>query len=203
MSPDEIQVALQAAFYRCDAVSCPLNDTQKEILLQVVEKLKENSQLEVSDVLNPLDELIQEERQALLEFVKAQEAQNLSWKAQLLNDWLLEQDSGAVQFIRDRYGLQWLNRVEERHFQKYTSESVPKLKVGDRIEVCNALWEWVQDDGPCSRQWYNCIVIGLDETHHSSGSSTNCIIRFNTGEEYEIQGMYEWNRYYWRLGTGD
>jgi hypothetical protein len=200
MSPDEIQVALQAAFYRCDAASCPLNDTQKEILLKVVEKLKENSQLEVSDVLNPLDELIQEERQALLEFVKAQEAQNLSWKAQLLNDWLLEKDSGAVQFIRDCYGLQWLDRVEDCHFQKYANDA-PKLKVGDRIEVCNALWEWVQDDGPCSRQWYICTIIGLDETDRSGDSSTNCVVRFNTGEEYEIQGMYEWNRYYWRLGT--
>ncbi|KYC42428.1 hypothetical protein WA1_20910 [Scytonema hofmannii PCC 7110] len=200
MSPDEIQVALQAAFYRCDAASCPLTDTQKEILLQVVEKVKGNSQLDVSDVLNPLDELTQEEIHALLEFVKSQEEQNLSWKAQLLNDWLLENDSGAVQFIRDRYGLQWLNRVEDCHFQKYVYEDAPKLRVGDRIEVCNALWEWVQDDGPCSRQWYKCTIIRIDETNDSSGSSTNCIIRFNTGEEYEIQGIYEWNRYYWRIG---
>lgn len=201
MSPDEIQVALQAAFYRCDAASCPLTDTQKEILLQVVEKVKGNSQLDVSDVLNPLDELTQEELQALLKFVKCQQEQNLSWKAQLLNDWLLEKDSGTVQFIRDRYGLQWLNRVEDCHFQKYAYEYAPKLRVGDRIEVCNALWEWVQDDGPCSRQWYNCIIVRVDETNDSNGSSTNCIIRFNTGEEYEIQGMYEWNRYYWRLGN--
>ncbi|GAB1545127.1 hypothetical protein NUACC21_78030 [Scytonema sp. NUACC21] len=198
MSPDEIQVALQAAFNSCDAASCPLTDIQKDILLQVVEQVKGSSLPSVSDTLNPLDELTSEELQALLEFVKTQEEQNLSWKAQLLNDWLKENDSGPVQFIRDRYGLQWLERVEQYHIDKYADEYAQKLKVGDRIEVCNGLWEWVQDDGPCNRQWYPCLVIRVEENNDSNGLSTNCIVRFNTGEEYEIQGMYQWNRYYWR-----
>ncbi|BDI19545.1 hypothetical protein ANSO36C_53470 [Nostoc cf. commune SO-36] len=29
-------------------------------------------------------------------------------------------------------------------------------------------------------------------------SSTNCVVRFFNGAEYEIQGIYEWNRYNWR-----
>ncbi|MBW4634027.1 MAG: hypothetical protein KME30_19610 [Iphinoe sp. HA4291-MV1] len=197
MSPDEIEVALQVAFYRCDGASCPLSDTQKEILLQVLEQIK-GSHTAVSDIANPLDELTPEELQAFLEFVKAQEEQNRSWKAQLLNDWLHENDSGAVQFIRDRYGLTWLNRVEPHHFDKYSESDILKLKVGDRIEVCNALWEWVQDGGPCSPQWYSCIVTKVDETGDGDYSSTNCIIRFNNGAEFEIQGMYEWNRFHWR-----
>ncbi|WP_416670750.1 hypothetical protein [Egbenema bharatensis] len=27
---------------------------------------------------------------------------------------------------------------------------------------------------------------------------TNCLIQFDNGMEYEIQGIYEWNRYNWR-----
>ncbi|WP_414587205.1 hypothetical protein [Scytonema sp. PCC 10023] len=197
MSPDEIKVALQTAFYRCDVASCPLSDTQKEILLQVLEQMK-GSHPTVSDLANPLDELTPEELQAFFEFVKAQEEENRSWKAQLLNDWLQENDSGAVQFIRDRYGLQWLNRIEPYHFEKYSAKDVLKLKVGDRIEVCNALWEWVQENSPCPPEWYSCIVIKVDEISNGDDSSTNCIIRFNNGSEFEIQGMYEWNRFNWR-----
>jgi hypothetical protein len=198
MSPDEIQAALQAAFYRCDVASCPLSVTQKEILLQVVEQVKGNSADDVSDTLNPLDELTQEELEAFLKFVKTQQEQNHSWKAQLLNDWLQENDSGQVQFIRDRYGPTWLDRIEEYHLNKYANALSQKLKVGDRIEVCNALWEWVQDDGPCSREWYPCIVIQVEEKNDGRGQITSCIIRFNNGQEYEIQGVYQWNRFYWR-----
>ncbi len=190
MSPDEIQVALQAAFYRCDAASCPLTDTQKEILLQVVEQIQGND--------NPLDELTFGELQAFLQFVKAQEEQNRSWKAQLLNDWLQENDSGSVQFIRQNYGLQWLNRVETYHVAQYSQENTPIVRVGDRIEVCNALWEWVQENGPCQPEWFLCTVIRVDEMSNGNDSSTNCIIRFQSGAEYEIQGIYEWNQYNWR-----
>lgn len=198
MTPDEIEAALQTAFNRCETASCPLTEMQKQILLQVVGQLKGNLNLGVLDRANPLDELTPEELQAFLRFVQAQEEQNLSWKAQLLNDWLHDNDSGEVQFIRDRYGLQWLNRIEEYHFHKYASEDGWRLKVGDRIEVCNALWEWVQDDGPCRREWFSCIVIQIDEVKNGDDSYTNCIIRFNNGAEYEIQGFYEWNRYNWR-----
>jgi hypothetical protein len=198
MKPDEIEAVLQTAFNRCEIANCPLTDMQKQILLQVVEQIQGNSHLEVSPETNPLDELTPQELQAFLRYIKAQEEQNLSWKAQLLNDWLRENDSGEVQFIRDRYGLQWLNRIQPYHFNQYSSENTLNLKVGDRIEVCNALWEWVQDDGPCPREWFPCIVIQINEVQNGNKSCANCIVRFNNGAEYEIQGIYEWNRYNWR-----
>lgn len=205
MTPVEIEAALQAAFNRCEVASCPLTDSQKEILLQVVEELtrkdiKQDTAQEL-DTANPLDELTLEQRRSFLQFVKELEQQNRPWKIQLLNDWLQECDSGPVQFIRDLYGPQWLSRVKTVHFAKYAElegEEALKLKVGDRIEVSNGLWEWVQDTGPCSREWFLCTVIRVNVTGNGEGADTNCIIRFNNGAEYEIQGMYQWNRYNWR-----
>ncbi|MGH1393738.1 MAG: hypothetical protein ACRAVC_06855 [Trichormus sp.] len=199
MTPDEIATALQAAFNRCDAASCPLTDKQKEILLQLVEEIHTKSKSQKSDTPNPLDELTPEELEIFLEYVKLEEQQSRTWKVQLLNDWLHNNDSGKVQFIRERYGLQWLNRVESYHFDKYAYfEDALKLRVGDRIEVSNGLWEWVQNDGPCKREWFLSIVIKIEEIHHSDDTSTNCIVRFYNGTEYEIQGIYEWNRFNWR-----
>ncbi|WGV23413.1 hypothetical protein [Halotia branconii] len=199
MTPDEIETALQAAFNSCDAASCPLTDIQKQILLQVIEQIQGNSKSRMSDVANPLDDLTPEELEAFLEFVKTQEQQNRTWKVQLLNDWLHDNDSGEVKFVRQRYGLQWLNRVESYHFDKYSYfEDALKLRVGDRIEVSNAMWEWVQEDGPCKREWFSCIVLEVNEISNGDDSSTNCVVRFYSGAEYEIQGIYEWNRYNWR-----
>ena len=198
MTPDEIEAAMLAAFNDCDAASCPLTDTQKQILLQVVEQTQGNTS-GASGIANPLDELNPEELEVFLQFVKDEEQLNRTWKVQLLNDWLLENDSGTVQFIRQRYGLQWLNRVESYHFDKYSYfEDALKLRVGDRIEVSNALWEWVQENGPCKREWFPCMVIKVEEISNGDDSSTNCVVRFFNGAEYEIQGMYEWNRYNWR-----
>ncbi|WP_375468890.1 hypothetical protein [uncultured Nostoc sp.] len=198
MTPDEIEAAMLAAFNDCDAASCPLTDTQKQILLQVVEQIQGNTS-GASSIANPLDELNPEELEVFLQFVKDEEQLNRTWKVQLLNDWLLQNDSGTVQFIRQRYGLQWLNRVESYHFDKYSYfEDALKLRVGDRIEVSNALWEWVQQDGPCKREWFPCMVIQVEEISNGDDSSTNCVVRFFNGAEYEIQGMYEWNRYNWR-----
>ncbi|MEI1372951.1 hypothetical protein PQG02_30435 [Nostoc sp. UHCC 0926] len=198
MTPDEIEAAMFAAFNDCDAASCPLTDTQKQILLQVVEQIQGNTS-GASGIANPLDELNPEELEVFLQFVKDEEQLNRTWKVQLLNDWLLENDSGTVQFIRQRYGLQWLNRVESYHFDKYSYfEDALKLRVGDRIEVSNALWEWVQEDGPCKPEWFPCMVIKVEEISNGDDSSTNCVVRFFNGAEYEIQGMYEWNRYNWR-----
>lgn len=199
MTPDEIEAALQAAFHSCDAASCPLTDTQKRILLQVVEQIQGNSNSSALDVVNPLDELTSEELETFLQFVKIQEQQDRTWKVQLLNDWLLETDSGKVQFIRERYGLQWLYRVESYHFDKYSYfEDALKLRVGDRIEISNSLWEWVQEEGPCKREWFLCTVIKIEEISNGDDSFTNCVISFQNGTEYEIQGIYEWNRYSWR-----
>jgi len=35
MDRDEIETTLKAAFLQCEALSCPLNQQQKEILLEV------------------------------------------------------------------------------------------------------------------------------------------------------------------------
>jgi hypothetical protein len=209
MIPPDIEAVLQAAFIQCEAVLCPLTEQQKQILLQVVtdsvirETLlsPENSNPD-DDIANPLDELTPEQCQALLAFVKEQEKRDRPWKIKLLNDWLHNRDSASVQFIRDNYGPQWLNRVKPKHLAQYfeaeRSLDGLKLKAGDRIEVSNGLWEWVQENGPCSRQWFICTVVSISQQTDSDGSYYNCIVRFDNGTEYEIQGIYQWNRYYWR-----
>lgn len=227
MTPPELEAALEAAFNLCDTAQCPLSDPQKQILRQALQDaiqtradvnrsddsaltLELNSQdTEASNQENPLDRLSPEERQALLEFVRSQEGQGLPWKMTLLNDWLQGNDSGPVQFIRDRYGVQWLDQIKPIHLASYDglapSEMV-KLKAGDRIEVTNGLWEWVQEDGPCSREWFPCTVIRVNTLASENNSnlaepgaqSASCVIRFDSGAEYEIQGIYDWNRPNWR-----
>ena len=189
MNPADLEAALKAAFSCCDYNFCPLSEEQKQIMLQVIEDLIEQKALADNRSNNPLDELSSEQRQSFWQYIQVQEQQNLSWKAQLLNDWLQGRDSGSMQFIREVYGFEWLNRIKPGHIAKYAQE-VLKLKLGDRIEVSNGLWEWVQETGPCSREWFSCTVIAVDET--------NCTIRFNNGAEYQIQGAYNWNRYNWR-----
>ncbi|NET01568.1 MAG: hypothetical protein F6K61_13525 [Sphaerospermopsis sp. SIO1G1] len=199
MNSDEIEATLITAFNSCDVAGYPLTDTQKQIMLQVVKQIQSSSNSRVSDTANPLDELTPEELEEFLQFVKIQEEQNRTWKVQLLNDWLLEQDSGKVQFIRENYGLQWLSRLESYHFDKYSYfEEALKLKVGDRIEVSNILWEWIPENDQEQREWFPCMVIQIYEPNHEDDDFTNCLIRFFNGTEYEIQGMYEWNRYNWR-----
>jgi hypothetical protein len=207
MTPDEIEAVLQVAFIQCEVVLCPLTDQQKQILLQVfAEAMTRESLRALSDSnqegesTNPLDELTSEQRQALLQFVKEEEKLDSPWKIKLLNDWLHNRNSGTVQFIRDQYGPQWLNRVKPVHLVQYfeTSSDSIKLKVGDRIEVSNALWEWVQETGPCSPEWFPCTVVRLSQASDTDDSYHNGIIRFDNGTEYEIQGICEWNRYNWR-----
>ena len=194
MNPDEIEAALQEAFLRCDTASCPLSEQQKNILVQAVK----NSHLNGHDTANPLEELTTEELKLFLQFVKTQEEKNYSWKVQLLNDWLHNRDSKQMQFIRERYGVQWLYRLERHHFDKFTNENIFKLKVGDRIEVCNALWEWVQENGPCTPEWFSCTVVKLYEVNTGEYAQVDCTIRFDNSGEYVIQGVYEWNHYNWR-----
>lgn len=209
MTQAEIEAVLQLAFIQCEAALCPLTEPQKQILLQMVTESIARESLTVArndnpdtNMTNPLDELTAQQRQALLQFVKAQEQQDYPWKIKLLNDWLHNRNSGSVQFIRDEYGPQWLNRVKAVHLEEYieaeTSLDGLRLKVGDRIEVSNGLWEWVQDDGPCSREWFPGTVMRISHHSDNDGSYYNCIIRFDNGSEYEIQGIYQWNRYNWR-----
>jgi hypothetical protein len=209
MTPSEIEAVLKVAFIQCETALCPLSDQQKQILLQLVMASVTRDALVSSanddsdgEIGNPLDELTPEQRQALLQFVKEQEKQERPWKIKLLNDWLHNRNSGTVQFIRDSYGPQWLNRIKPVHLAQYfeaeTSSDSLRLKVGDRIEVSNGLWEWVQEDGPCSREWFPCTVVLLSQRTDTDNSYYSCVIRFDNGGEYEIQGIYQWNRYHWR-----
>ncbi|MDV3000001.1 MAG: hypothetical protein N5P05_001607 [Chroococcopsis gigantea SAG 12.99] len=191
MEPIEIEIALKAAFKECEQSSCPLTEAQKQIILQNLLSALDNA---AHSEGNPLDELTLEERQLLLTYIAAQEGENLDWKAGLLNDWLNDRSSGSIQFIRENYGFSWLNRVRPIHWQEYLKSlrlKREKLQLGDTIEVSNGLWEWVQDEGPCYREWYSCQVISLSET--------NCTVRFADGTELEIPALYQWNRCNWRF----
>ncbi|HEY9698794.1 MAG TPA: hypothetical protein V6D10_16135 [Trichocoleus sp.] len=203
MSPLELEAALRTAFGECVNAGCPLTAAQQQILLQALLNPLPQSASEAigSTSSNPLNDLTRSQRQSFLRFIQAQNQQNRSWKAQLLNDWLQGNDSGEMQFIRERYGLQWLEQVQPVHIAAYADEISMMLSVGDRVEVSNGLWEWVQDDGPCSREWFPCTVVALSGGSSASGadsSQTSCTVRFSNGLEYEIQGVYEWNRYNWR-----
>lgn len=210
MTREEIEAALQIAFRRCKQMFYPLSQVQQQILQQILVEELANSPAtwpsegngSAGQEENPLDELTSEQRQSLLEFVKEQEQHNRPWKVRLLNDWLHNRDSGSVQFIREQYGPAWLNRVKPIHLAKYfeqqTNEDGLRLKVGDRIEVSNGLWEWVQEDGPCAKEWFPCTVVSLSEDFTRECNYHTCTIRFDNGAEFEIQGIYQWNRYNWR-----
>ncbi len=129
MTPADLKAALKAAFSRCDSNFCSLSEEQKQILLQVTEELMEQKALTDNRLSNPLDELSPEQRQSFWQYIQVQEQQNRSWKAQLLNDWLQERDSGEIQFIRESYGFAWLNRIKPVHIAKYAEEAL-KLKIG-------------------------------------------------------------------------
>ena len=203
MSPLELEAALRTAFGECAIAGCPLTAEQQDILLQLLLAPKarlDSDVIDSSTTQNPLDNLTRSQRQSFLRFIQTQNQQNRSWKAQLLNDWLQGNDSGEMQFIRERYGLQWLEQVQAVHIAAYADEISMTLSVGDRIEVSNGLWEWVQDDGPCNREWFPCTVVSLSDRRDSAhtDSHISCTVRFSNGLEYEIQGVYEWNRYNWR-----
>jgi hypothetical protein len=194
MERAEIETLLKAAFLQCEGDLCPLSEQQKEILLQAF------LNTEVFSAGNPLDDLPLEEREILLQFIGDRERENLSWKGTILNDWLNDRPSEKVQFIRDRYGLSWLNRVQPIHWQEYLQQvslTREKLQIGDAIEVSNGLWEWVREDIPDSREWYPCQVICVTDDQGEEPAS--CVARFETGEEYEIPGIYQWNRVNWRF----
>jgi hypothetical protein len=214
MSPIDVEVALKRAFAQCEVAGVPLAEQQKELLLKTAiaslqTSFSANANAASSDAVpsevgNPLALLPPDQRQVLLDFIAEQTRDCRSWKAQLLNDWLAGRDSGTVQCLRDRYGLQWLEQITDEHIAAY-QDAENWLQVGDRIEVSNGLWEWVQEDGPCRREWFPCTVTAMTNASDASETlptsyqeHTNCTVRFDNGMEYEIQGIYEWNRYNWR-----
>lgn len=188
MNPSEIETALTTAFRECLNQGCRLSDRQQQLILTTVL----TTLFPVHNTgSNPLEELTLEQYQALLAFISAEEQEDRFWKASLLNDWLNNQDSGAVQFIREEYGFSWLNRVQPQDWQNQKAF----LSNGDRIEVCNALWEWVQDNGPCQPEWFSVQVIQLSPEPNPD----TCLVRFENGQELEIPGLYQWNRCHWRF----
>lgn len=209
MKKADIEAALQRAFSECNRYFIPLTRKQKEIIQQLVlvELLSENPP--PSSQQNPLDDLTLSEQQALLDYIRQTEQTDQSWKIQLFNDWLAGRDSGEVQFIRDTYGMQWLNRVQPVHItqylEKFQQEDTLRLKVGDRVEVSNGLWEWVSKNEVCPEEWFPCTVVRISpqpDNNVSLNRPTTCTIRFDNGAEFEIQGVYQWNRYNWRWDNG-
>jgi hypothetical protein len=195
MDQDEIETTLKAAFLQCEALFCPLNEQQKEILLEVF--FEQNS----LSAGNPLDDLTSTQREILLEFILAQEREKLAWKSSLLNDWLNDRPSGTVQFIRDQYGLAWLNSIKPIHWQEYLQKlrlTREKLQIGDAIEVSSGLWEWIPTDNPDGCEWFPGRVIDLIESEDDSFPAS-CRLCLETGEEIEIPGVYQWNSGNWRF----
>lgn len=199
MTEAEIKKAIKAAFNQCQRAFCPLSERQKEIIRQsILKSLIQSSKASE----NPLDELTPGEKQALLSFIQAQAAENWDWKITLLNDWLNNRDSREVQFIRDKYGFNWLNQVQKIHIDsclQLERRQNQLLQVGDRIEVCNGLWEWAQDNSPCPPEWFPCVVVGLAEIGAGDSVNTTAIVRFESGAEFEVQGIYQGNKSYWRF----
>lgn len=208
MSPAEVYALLNAAFRQCDQQGFPLTARQQVVFMELAATLLGAMPDEgeaIAAIANPLDELTDDERQALLSFITHQDNKGARWRATLLNDWLQGNNSGAVQFIRERYGPLWLDRVTDAHVNQYLNQSpsIPQqrqLKVGDRIEVSNRLWEWVQEGTPCDEEWFACTIISLSMPSESDPqpSTVNGVVRFDNGMEYEIQGMNAWNSYSWR-----
>lgn len=202
MNKAEIEAALHAAFQTCAEAGVPLLESQQKLLLRVAEVLtgelaQENNRDASPASSNPLDDLTPEQQQVLLEYINQFE-QTDSWKAQLLDDWLQGRSSGPVQFIRDRFGPQWLEQIQPFHLAAYADQKALRVKMGDRIEVSNSLWEWVPDAAQEHRDWFPCTVIRVFEGSDTERSYYNCTVRLDNGLEYDIYGMYDWNRSNWR-----
>lgn len=212
MKKADIETALRRAFSECEHYFVPLTCRQKEILLQlVIAELLDSQNVSQAADENPLDDLTPSEQKVLLDYIRSTERTGQPWKIKLFNDWLHGQDSGEVQFIRETYGMQWLHQVQSVHVaqssEKLQQEDTLRLKVGDRVEVSNGLWEWVSRNDVCPEEWFPCTVVRLSQQPDSSEMlqnrpPTTCTIRFDNGAEFEIQGVYQWNRYKWRWHNG-
>jgi hypothetical protein len=199
MTPFEIETALKAAFLECDRKFCPLSDRQREIVLKT---LLDRLLPPPTGEDNPLDELQDRERELLLAYIQTCEGGLQNWKIRLLDDWLLDRDSGSVQFIRENYGFSWLNRIRDSHIQAYLPEVPERLQIGDRVEISSNLWEWVLDRENAG-EWIEGTVVGLQDVADGETSYAIATVRFASGMEIEIPGIYRWNRENWRAIAPD
>jgi hypothetical protein len=196
-----VQNALQAAFHQCEAVGSPLNDVQRQIIQQVAQTmiLKVIANPAQSFKSNPLEDLPIEQRQALLDYVAECNRNAQDWKTILFNDWIQGRHSGAVQFLRDRYGLDWVNQIQPHHLADYLDTPLTQLNLGDRIEVSSRLWEWIPDQTNEEPEWVICTLIHLQENQDTEIPHLDGTVQFENGMELNITGLNEWNQNNWRL----
>jgi hypothetical protein len=195
-----LEQALEAAFRQCGTAGMALNDVQRQILQQVTQTvlLKALSNPDAIDSEeNPLEALTADQRETLLCFIEQCDRTAQDWKTVLFNDWLQGQDSGQVQFLRDRYGLDWINRVQPQDIAAYIETDEPELRVGDRLEVSSRLWEWIPEDLGEEPEWLPCTLVHLTQPEDPE-TTLNGTVQFENGVELEIQGLNDWNKSNWR-----
>jgi hypothetical protein len=195
-----LEQALEAAFRQCGTAGMALNDVQRQILQQVTQTVLLKA-LRNPDAIdseeNPLEALTAAQRETLLSFIEQCDRTAQDWKTVLFNDWLQGQDSGQVQFLRDRYGLDWINRVQPQDIAAYIETDEPELKIGDRLEVSSLLWEWIPEDLGEEPEWIPCALIQLTQLEDPETTLTGTV-QFENGVELEIQGLNDWNKSNWR-----
>ncbi len=198
----QVQNALQAAFRQCETVGSPLNDVQKQVIQQVTQTLLLKAIVDPTQSLepsaNPLADLLPDQRQAFLDYVTECTLKDQDWKTALFNDWVEGRHSGTVQFLRDRYGLDWVNQIQPQHLVTYVATPLSALNVGDRIEVSSRLWEWIPEQTNEEPEWVVCTLIELYETQDTEISHLDGTVQFANGMELAITGLNEWNQNNWR-----
>jgi hypothetical protein len=196
-----LELALEAAFRQCGTAGMALNDVQRQILQQVTQTvlLKALSNPDIADLdENPLEALTEDQRQILLSFVSECDRTTQDWKTVLFNDWLQGRESGQVQFLRDRYGFDWINRVQRQDIAAYEEGDAQELRVGDRLEVSSRLWEWIPEDLGEEPEWLPCTVVHLTQPDDLEVPTLSGTVQFENGVELEIQGLNDWNKSNWR-----
>jgi hypothetical protein len=196
-----LEQALEAAFRQCATAGMALNDVQRQILQQVTQTVLIKA-LTSSDAVdpaeNPLDVLTEDQCQTLLDFVTECDRSAQDWKTILFNDWLQGRDSGPVQFLRDRYGFDWINRVRRQDITAYAEAEELELKIGDRLEVSSRLWEWIPEDLGEEPAWIVCTLINLTQPDSSEATSVTGTVQFENDLVLEIEGLNDWNKGNWR-----
>jgi hypothetical protein len=196
-----LEQALEAAFRQCATAGMALNDVQRQILQQVTQTVLIKALTtpdEIDPDENPLKTLTEDQRQTLLDFVTECDRNAQDWKTTLFNDWLQGRDSGSVQFLRDRYGFDWIDRVRRQDITTYAETEEQELKIGDRLEVSSRLWEWIPEDLGEEPEWIVCTLINLTYPDSIVTTPISGIVQFENDLVLEIEGLNDWNKGNWR-----
>lgn len=204
MSVNPIKIALEqaldAAFRQCSTAGMALNDVQRQILQQVTQTvlLKALTNPDAIDSEeNLLESLTEAQREILLSFIEQCDRTTQDWKTVLFNDWLQGRDSGTVQFLRDHYGFDWINRVQRQDIAAYIETDQQELRIGDRLEVSSRLWEWIPEDLGEEPEWLPCTLVNLTQPEDPE-TTLNGTVQFENGVELDIEGLNDWNKSNWR-----